>query len=162
MPQYIYQRVENVRKRADEERGRADEEEAKTRCTTLAEYLLACHVHLSRPLTIQGNKSFATRGSITNPKDKPCPTLLKPSKNFTRQQQKILQRLTPNVPACARSFTCVQSVKDIGRQICNRPLASEKNLETYPRLAAENPVAETICQLQTYKKARKSFKLEMA
>ena len=86
------ERAEQERKRADEEqrnrkkaderaeleRQRAEDEQKKTRRTTFEEYIQTCHTLLSKPLRVQTDKSLSTQGSITSPKNKPCPTLLKP------------------------------------------------------------------------------------
>jgi hypothetical protein len=70
--------AEHERWRAEDERRNRIKEEKKTRPTTFEEYLCACYTLLSRPLRIQTEKSLSTQGSITSPKNKPCPTLLKP------------------------------------------------------------------------------------
>jgi hypothetical protein len=70
------QRAEDERRRAEEAESRAHIEESKTRRTTFEEYIRTCHILLSKPLRVQTDKSLSTQGSITNPKNKPCPTLL--------------------------------------------------------------------------------------
>lgn len=69
---------EEADEKAEQERRRAKEQEKKTKPTTFEEYLRACHTLLSKPLHIQTDKSLSTQGFITSPKNKPCPTLLKP------------------------------------------------------------------------------------
>ena len=76
------ERAEQERKRAEDAEARAQIEEEKTKPTTFEEYLRACHTFLSKPLRIQTDKSLSTQGSITSPKNKPCPTLLKPWTDF--------------------------------------------------------------------------------
>jgi hypothetical protein len=83
------ERAERERRRAEDEQRnrqeaefRAQIEEKKTRPTTFEEYIRACHTLLSKRLRIQTDKSLSTQGSITSPKNKPCPTLLKPWTDF--------------------------------------------------------------------------------
>lgn len=86
--------VERERRRAaDKQRNRhkaesrAQIEGKKTRPTTFEEYIRACHTLLSKPLRIQTDKSLSTQDSIASPKNKPCPTLLKPWTDFPVLQQ---------------------------------------------------------------------------
>jgi hypothetical protein len=88
------ERAEQARRRAEDEQrnrqeaeSRAQIEGKKTRATTFKEYIRAYHTLLSKPLRIQTDKSLSTQGSITSPKNKPCPTLLKPWTDFPIRQQ---------------------------------------------------------------------------
>ena len=72
------ERAELERRRAEEAESRAHIEEIKTRRTTFEEYIRTCHTLLSKPLRVQTDKSLSTQGSITSPKNRRCPTLLKP------------------------------------------------------------------------------------
>jgi pyruvate-formate lyase len=88
------ERAELARRRAEDEQrnrqeaeSRAQIEGKKTRPTTFEEYIRACHTLLSKPLRNQTDKSLSTQGSITSPKNKPCPTLLKPWTDFLVLQQ---------------------------------------------------------------------------
>jgi hypothetical protein len=86
------ERAELERRRAEDEGRNRQEAESrtqiegkKTRPTTFEEYIRACHTLLSKPLRIQTDKSLSTQGSITSPKNKPCPALLKPWTDFPVQ-----------------------------------------------------------------------------
>ncbi|KAL5317924.1 hypothetical protein ACEPPN_015026 [Leptodophora sp. 'Broadleaf-Isolate-01'] len=46
-----------------------------------------------------------------------------------------------------------------GQDLCDRPLASEKDLETYQRLAVERPTTNIISHLQRIEEARRAFNL---
>jgi septal ring factor EnvC (AmiA/AmiB activator) len=78
------ERAKEANERAERERRRAEDEQRKTRPTSFEEYIRACHTLLSKPLSIQTDKSLSTQGSITSPKNKPCPTLLKPWAGYLR------------------------------------------------------------------------------
>lgn len=76
------ERAELERQRADKEQRTRQQAEVKTRPTTFEEYIRAYHTLLSKPLQIQTDRSLSTQGSITNPKNKPCLTLLRPWTDF--------------------------------------------------------------------------------
>ncbi|KAH6719535.1 hypothetical protein BKA61DRAFT_571536 [Leptodontidium sp. MPI-SDFR-AT-0119] len=145
--------------RAEQERRRAEEQEERTRPTTLEEYLRACHTFLSKPLRIQTDKSLSTQGSITSSKNKPCPTLLKPWTDFPVLQQQLFERTYEYIPRDAELFSSTQYLTELGQDICDRPLASEKDLEAYQRLAVERPTTHIISHLQQVEEARREFNL---
>ncbi len=152
------------RKEADEraelERRRAEDAEEKTKPTTFEEYIRACHTLLAKPLRIQTDKSLSTQGSITSPKDKPCPTLLKPWTGFPVLQQQNFERIYEYIPRNAKLFSSTQYLTELGQDICDRPLASEKDLEAYQRLAIERPTTHIISHLQQIEEARRAFNLD--
>jgi hypothetical protein len=119
-------RAEEADERAEQERRRAEDEGKKTRPTTFEEYIRACHTLLSKPLRIQTDKSLTIQGSISSPKNKPCPILLKPRTDF---------------PV---TFNSAQDLTNLGQDICDKPLASEKDLEAYQRLAVKRPTTHML------------------
>src|SRR5271156_631760 len=153
------QRAEDERRRAEEAESRAHIEESKTRRTTFEEYIRTCHTLLSKSLRVQTDKSLSTQGSITSPKNKPCPTLLKPWTAFPIRQQQLFERVREYIPHDAEHFSPIQYLTELGQDLCDRPLASEKDLEAYQRLAVERPTTNIISQLQGIKKARKALSL---
>lgn len=168
------ERAERERKRAEDERRRAEDEQRnrleaesraqiegkKTRPTTFEEYIRACHTLLSKPLRIQTDKSLSTQGSITSPKNKPCPTLLKPWTDFPVLQQHLFERIYEYIPRDAELFSSTQYLRELGQDLCDRPLASEKDLEAYQRLAVERPIIHIISHLQQIEEARREFNLD--
>ena len=126
-------RAENEQRNRQEAESRAQIEGKKTRPTTFEEYIRACHTLLSKPLRIQTDKSLSTQGSITSPKNKPCPTLLKPWADFPVQQQQLFERTYEYIPRDAALFSSTQYLTELGQDLCDRPLASEKDLEAYQR-----------------------------
>ena len=106
------ERAEQERLRADEERLRAEKEqrtrqeaERKITPTTFKEYIRSCHILLSKPLRVQTDKSASTQGSITNTKNKPCPTLLQPWTDFPILQQELFERVYGYFPQDAEYFS---------------------------------------------------------
>lgn len=73
---------------------------------TFEEYLCARHIFLSKPFRVQTDKSFSTQGSITNPKNNRCPTLLKPLTDFPRRHTRL-------EGDCCRSNTIWDSTRKI-------------------------------------------------
>jgi hypothetical protein len=138
---------------------RAQAEQKKTRPTTFKEYIRACHTLLSKPLRIQTDKTLSTQGSITSIKHKPCPTLLKPWTEFPVFQQRLFERIYEYIPRNAKLFSSIQYLTELGRDICDRPLASEKDLETYQRLGIERPITYIISHLEQIEEARREFNL---
>lgn len=94
----LEQLLREANERAELERIRADVEEKKTRRTTFEDYIRTCHTLLSKPLRIQTDKSLSTQGSITSPKNKLCPTLLKPWTDFPILQQQLFEKSLPTYP----------------------------------------------------------------
>jgi hypothetical protein len=89
-----------------------------------------CYTHLSKPLRIQNDKSLSTQGSITNPKNKPCPTTLKLWTDFPILQQQLFEKVCEYIAPDEEYFSSVQYLKGLGQDLYDRPLASEKDLET--------------------------------
>ncbi|CZT07739.1 uncharacterized protein RCO7_11231 [Rhynchosporium graminicola] len=159
-------RAEEEQRRAeDEQRGRQEAESRaqiegkKTRPTTFEEYIRACHTLLSKPLRIQTDKSLSTQGSITRPRDKPCPTLLKPWTDFPVLQQQLFERIYEHIPRDAELFSSTQYLTELGEDLCDRALASEKDLEAYQRSAVERPTTHIISHLRQIREARREFNL---
>ncbi|CZT13612.1 uncharacterized protein RAG0_17113 [Rhynchosporium agropyri] len=153
------ERAEKERIRAEDEQRSRKEAEKKTQPTTIEEYLRACHTFLSKPLCIQTDKSLSTQGSITSTKNKPCPTLLKPWPNFPILQQRLFERVSEHIPQDAALFSSIQYLTELGRDICDRPLASEKDTEAYQRPAVERPTTHIISHLLQVEEACREFNL---
>jgi hypothetical protein len=153
------QRAEDERRRAEAAESRAHIEESKTRQTTFEEYIHTCHTLLLKPLRVQTDKSLSTQGSITSPKNKPCSTLLKPWLDFPIRQQELFKRVHEYFPRDVGLFSSTQFLTELGQKICDRPLASEKDLEGYERLAVEGPTTDIISQLQKIEEARSALRL---
>ena len=153
------ERAEQERRRAEDEQRNRQEAESKTRPTTFEAYIRACHTFLSKPLRIQTDKSLSTQGSITSTKNKPCPTLLMSWTDFPILQQQLFERVSEYIPQDAEHFSSIQYLKELGQDLCDRPLASEKDLETYQRLAVERPATSIISYLLGIEEARYAFNL---
>jgi hypothetical protein len=166
-------RAEEADKRAEQERRRTEDEQRnrqeaesraqiegqKTRSTTFEEYIHACYILLSKLLCIQTDKSLSIQGSITSPKNKPCPTLLKPWTDFPVLQQQLFERTYKYILQDTEFFNSTQYLTELGQDICNRLLASKKDLEVYQYLAVERPAIYIISYLQQIEEACYIFDL---
>ncbi|KAL2357208.1 hypothetical protein BJ546DRAFT_1113171 [Cryomyces antarcticus] len=127
---------------------RAEKAEERTRQTRFEEFLRECHLRLSKPLRIQTDKSLTTKGSITNPKDRPCPTEIKPWMEFPSLQQERFRILSGYLCHREGQFSSKQHLQELGQELCDRPFASEKDLEAYQRPAVERPISSIISALR--------------
>jgi hypothetical protein len=102
------------------------------------------HTFLSKPLYIQKDKRYATKGSITSPK------LLKPWRNFPMLQQRLFQNVYECIPRDVKQFSSVQFLKELGPKLCDW---------TYERFAVEGPITEIISRLRQIEEACLDFNI---
>ena len=156
------QRVEEeqrARRQAEQERQQAEQHNRKT---TFDEYLQACHEYLHKPLRVETNKSWTTKGS-TRPGNRYYPKHLKEWKNFAEEQRRVFSTARsvfhpPKKPAL-RLFSPILSVEDQGRLHCNIRIANEASLRTYEKSALEVQVADIINRLSEVMQEPKHFQL---
>jgi hypothetical protein len=86
------------------------------------------------PTGMQTDRSLSTQGSITNPKNKPCPTPLKPWTDFPELQQQLFERTYEYIPLDTELFTSTQYFTGLGQDICDRPLAMFAPVPLHRRL----------------------------
>ncbi|EGE07247.1 hypothetical protein TEQG_06320 [Trichophyton equinum CBS 127.97] len=155
-------RADEERKRADEERKRAGEAEDLSRPTSFEEFLIACHTHISVPVTVQTNNTFTTKGSITSATGRYCPTFLEPW-DFHSAQQPLFDEayifLHPSNAPELRVFPPRQALEHQGHIACLHPLGSEGDLQRHQFLEVETPIYETIKALAAIPAARERFSL---
>jgi hypothetical protein len=165
MPHPPMNEVEHLRRqlRAAQERAGAAEERAgaaeeRSENTTLPKFLELCHKFFSEPLRVQTDRSLTTKGSITSPRGKKFPTYLRPWHDFPEQQQHYFDRayslLCPDDSSPRRAFSSRVALEDLGHTLCRRPLASEKDLESYERFAVEEKVKDVVEQLMKMREAQ--------
>ncbi|KAM5438211.1 hypothetical protein McanMca71_000371 [Microsporum canis] len=155
-------RAEEDRKLADEERKRVDKAEELNRPTSFEEFLIACHIYISVPITVQTNIALTTKGSITAPTGRYCPTFLE-SWDFHSAQQPLFDEaykfLHPSNAPELRVFPPRQVLEYQGRIACRHPLGSEGDLQRHQFLEVENPIYDTIQALAAIPAARERFSL---
>jgi hypothetical protein len=74
-------------------------------------------------------------------------------------QQQLFERVYEYIPRDAGLFSSTQYLTELGQDLCDRPLASEKDLEAYQRSAVERPTTHIISHLQQIEEARREFNL---
>lgn len=157
-----YRRTEQEKQRAETEKLRAKEVEERYQKTTFAEYLQACHQFISKPLSIQTDNKSTTKGSITDPTGRLCPTYLQ-AWDFRSAQQSFFDEVykifhsSPGSPK--RVFSNVPYIEGIGKEACDRPLASENDLRRHQETEVENRVKEVVGQLVQLPAAQSDLKL---
>ncbi|KAK9311345.1 hypothetical protein V1524DRAFT_419076 [Lipomyces starkeyi] len=111
-----------------------------------------------------GDKSLSTKGSLTKPTGRLCPQRLRNWADCLDSQQELYNSVRKFLHAseedAPRLFLSVHSLEDLRRNHCSQPLRSEKDLETYERLAVEDNVRSVIAELCKIPDAREEFKLE--
>lgn len=148
-------RAESERQRAElaetqrlEEQQRAETAEEQTRRTTLDEYIAACHSLVFSKFAVETEKSLTSRGSITNPRNKLCPTSLQPWSDFLEQQRIASGVLYDVFPTETRLFESRNFLSGLGHRISQRPIANEKDLEYFLHNSVEDPVGSILHQLK--------------
>ena len=125
------EQLQEERQRAKEERRlrelaerRAEQAEDRTRRTTFEELLESCH-RVSQSMSVQTDKSLSTQGSMTSPKDKCCPTTIRPWEDFPVKRQsafdEVYTTLHPPNNTSPRLFSPLLYIEELGRLvICYR------------------------------------------
>ncbi|XP_044717270.1 metalloprotease-like protein [Hirsutella rhossiliensis] len=142
------QRAEKEQQRAEKEQQRAEEAEEQTRPTTFDEYIAACHHHVFSQFTVERDRRLTSRGSITNPRNKLCPTSLEPWPRFMEQQGSIFDTLYECLPVGIRVFESKNFLAGLGRRVAQRSIADEKTLEYFMHNSVEDPVRVIMEQLR--------------
>ncbi|KAI9731009.1 MAG: hypothetical protein M1834_005470 [Cirrosporium novae-zelandiae] len=165
--QELLQKEQESRRKAEESQRQAEESrrqaESKIQRTTFGEFLETCHVVLSNPLIVQDNRTFATKGTTTNPKGKYCPTHLRHWDDFPQAQQQLFDNVHelfhPSSEKPQRLFSPKLALEDLGQSLCRRPLASEGDLQSYERFAVEGKVTDVVSNLINIPHANEKFSL---
>ncbi|KAJ6126224.1 hypothetical protein N7471_010717 [Penicillium samsonianum] len=153
----LWERAEAERKNAEEERKKAEEERdlsrIHTQLSTFVEFIRASHVHLSQPLRVQTDLEICTKGPLTGPKGRSCPTLLRPWTQFQELQEKVytkvLDLLEPAERPSPRLFTSLAGLENLQQELHLGPLSSEEDLRIYSSLAVENQVHRILEKLKS-------------
>ncbi|KAK0612581.1 hypothetical protein B0T17DRAFT_593489 [Bombardia bombarda] len=153
------QLVDEERQRADKERQRADEAKEQTQLTTLPEFIAACHDLVFSKFAVETDKRLTSKGGITSPRDKWCPTHLKPWSDFLEQQKSIFGILFAMFPAQHRAFESRSFLAGLGNRVSQQSIADEKTLEHFLHNCVEYPVRAIIDQLKQVEEVSDAFDL---
>lgn len=134
----LFQREAELRRQA----------EAQTQPTTFREFIQACHDLLSRPFKV-GTPRKSTKGKIPPPTGKYCPTRLRLWSDCPLQQQEIYNAVNIYLQErdAPRVFAPLAELHGLHRRFSLREVRSEKDLERYEGLAAEDHVRDIIAEL---------------
>jgi hypothetical protein len=153
------QRAEREQQRAEREQQRAEASEQQTQPTTLDEYITGCHSLVFSSFNIERNQKLTSKGPITNPRNKWCPTNLRPWPDFLHQQRITFGTLYDTFPADRRVFENRSFLSGLGNRLAKRKIADEKVLENFLHISVEDPVKAIVDQLKEVEEVRSAFHL---
>ncbi|KAG9250055.1 uncharacterized protein F5Z01DRAFT_430295 [Emericellopsis atlantica] len=145
------------RERAEKEQQRAEQSERQTQPTTLDEYIAACHTSVFSRLSVETDSKFTSKGPITNPRDKWCPSKLQPWSDFLEKQRTVLGTLNATFPIETRVFENKSFLEGMGERISSRKIADEKTLEYFLHNSVEDPVRNIIEKLKNNPETSNAF-----
>jgi hypothetical protein len=88
---------------------------------------------------VETDKRLTTKGSITNPLHKLCPTHLLPWTSFLDEQGTVFGKLYSALPTQTEAFESREFLRGLGERISLRRIANEKNLEYFQHIGVEDP-----------------------
>ncbi|KJZ69498.1 hypothetical protein HIM_11115 [Hirsutella minnesotensis 3608] len=150
-------RAEREQQRAEREQQRAEAAEDQTRQTTFDEYIDACHRLVFSRLTVQQDSRLTSRGSITNPRDKLCPTILAPWSGFLEKQKGVFDTIYDRLPEDLPLFESRNFLAALGSRVAQRPIADERTLEYFMHNSVEDPVKHILEELRQIDRMREAF-----
>ncbi|KAJ5150386.1 hypothetical protein N7492_010737 [Penicillium capsulatum] len=161
----LWERAEGQRRKAEDERRKAEKERdlsrKSTQPSTFAEFIRMSHVHLSQPLSVQTDLELCTKGPLTSPVGRSCPTFLRPWTEFQQLQEKVytkvLDLLEPSEEPSPRLFTSIAGLQNLQEELHLGPLASEEDLRIYSSLAVENQVHRILEKLKSIPESNVAF-----
>ncbi|KAH7112671.1 hypothetical protein EDB81DRAFT_922641 [Dactylonectria macrodidyma] len=155
--QEAQQRAEKEQQRAEKEQQRAEEAEKQTRSTTLDEYIAACHGLVFSQFRVERDRRLTSRGSITRPRNKLCPTSLEPWPHFLDQQRSVFDTVYECFPTETRAFESQNFLAGLGKRVSQRSIADEKTLESFMHNSVEDPVRVIVEQLKQVEDVSNAF-----
>ncbi|PGH02617.1 hypothetical protein AJ80_08829 [Polytolypa hystricis UAMH7299] len=154
-------KAEEEKQKAEEEKRKAEEERDQTK-TTFQEYLDLCHIHFSKSLLVQSDRSRSTQGTVTSPKGKCYPKRLVPWKGFEEGQWRRFDEVYgffhPQYGS-PKLFTSRRTLEELGQMLCDKGFASEDDLRPHQQLSVEKPISIIIAALSKMEGARERFGL---
>jgi len=136
--------------------------EARTRNTTLPEFLDACYISLHSNLVVQTDATLSTRGDPANAKSKPRPERLRSWTDFATQQEDIWDTLMSSDFVTKQLFHSLHALSVSGRTTQQRKLGSEQDLHFFQRLTVDNPVSQIIREMYSDRSLRRKSGLHGA
>lgn len=153
------QRAERAQQQAERAQQRAQAFEQLNQPTTLVEYIAACHDVVFTKFNIETDHRLTSRGLITNPRNKLCPTDIRPWPDFLQLQRLAFGALYEIWPAEKRVFESRSFLIGLGNRVSKRAVADERTLEYFLHNSVEDPVRSIIDQLGEVEEVRKAFSI---
>lgn len=111
-------------------------------------------------LKVETDHKFTTKGSITNPRKKFCPTHLVRWKDFLDRQCQVQGKLLDLfAPRGTRAFESTESLHGQGSRVARTPLAGERDLEYFLASSITYPVQSVVKHLASVPKIKKDLNL---
>ncbi|KAI1266039.1 hypothetical protein F5Y18DRAFT_384377 [Xylariaceae sp. FL1019] len=145
--------------RAENEQRRAEEAEERTRPSSLDEYIAACHELVFSRLKVEKDKALTSKGSTTSPRNKWCPTNLRPWLDFLPQQRATFGQLYAAFPPDRRVFENRNFLDGLGNRISQHVIKDEKTLEYFQHNSVEDPVRAIMNELKKVEQVRNAFNI---
>ncbi|KAI3341946.1 hypothetical protein F4824DRAFT_486383 [Ustulina deusta] len=143
--------------RAEDAEERAAEAEKESRPTTFTEYIAACHDLVFSKFKVEQDKALTSKGPVANPRNKLCPTNLKPWPDFLQQQRTTFGQLYAAFSTERRVFENRIFLAGLGNRISRRAIADEKALEYFLHNSVEDPVRAIMDELKGMAEVRNVF-----
>ncbi|ATY58809.1 kinase-like domain [Cordyceps militaris] len=150
-------RAEEENRQADEAKRRADELMDQTRPTNLQEYIDACHHLVFSQLAFETDKSLTSKGTVTDPTNKYCPTSLKPWPDLVEDQRIIYDKLQSALLAIAPSFETRIFLSTLGERFSKHRIANERFLQRFLHSAVDYPVEMILKRLTEVEQVRSMY-----
>ena len=147
---------------AEEEQQAREKAEQLNQNTTFQEFLQACHEYCHKPLRVERNKSWTTKGE-PKPANKYYPKTLTPWERFPLQQmeefRKVYSIFHPAEQSALRLFDSIPYIKRHGEAYCSVSIANEQSLRFYEKVAVEAQIVDIINRLRENVQGQEQFRL---
>ncbi|KAH9225575.1 hypothetical protein K456DRAFT_43783 [Colletotrichum gloeosporioides 23] len=155
----LFRLLQEAQELAAGEKQRADDAEQQNQPTSLDEYIAASHSLVYTKLTVETDRKLTYKGSVTNPRDKWCPTKLQPWSDFLEQQRVVFGTLCGTFPADRHCFESRSFLSGLGSRISKREITDEKALEYFLHSSVEDPVRAIMDEFKKVEEVRSAFGL---
>ncbi|KAI1195248.1 hypothetical protein F5X97DRAFT_308829 [Nemania serpens] len=152
-------RMQKANREAQEERRRALTAEELVRRTTLDEYITACHELVFSEWKVESGEALTTEAPIpiANPRNKLCPTNLRPWSDFLQQQKITLGQLYETFSLENQVFDPRAFLAGQGGRMSRYPIWNENTLAYTLHGSVIDPIKEIMRELQKADDFRGTF-----
>ncbi|ORY67196.1 uncharacterized protein BCR38DRAFT_426345 [Pseudomassariella vexata] len=137
--------IERLRHELEQAKAREEQLRFQVQETTLGEYLHDCHFHIFKALRI-ADKSLSSTGHATRVDDKRYPMWLRRWSDFTDLQRDHFDEIN-RAFGDKRLLTPSIATRHQKKVVCRAPVATEKDIDIFVKVAIESPVCEIFQKL---------------